>query len=88
VKNFSELMAARFFLGVFESGLFPGAVYYITTWYKRSETNFRIAILFTGNSFAGSFSGLLAYGIIRLDGKLRLKGWQWVCINSNCFLLL
>ncbi|CAB4417174.1 unnamed protein product [Rhizophagus irregularis] len=78
VKNFSELMSARFFLGAFESGLFPGAVYYITTWYKRSETNSRIAILFMGNSFAGSFSGLLAYGIVRLDGKLRLKGWQWL----------
>ncbi|RGB40946.1 major facilitator superfamily domain-containing protein [Rhizophagus diaphanus] len=52
VKNFSELMSA--------SGLFPGAVYYITT---RSETNSLIAILFMGNNFAGSFSGLLAYGI-------------------------
>ncbi|CAB4387090.1 unnamed protein product [Rhizophagus irregularis] len=78
VKNFSGLMSARFFLGAFESGLFPGAIYYITTWYKRSETNSRIAILFIGNSFAGSFSGLLAYGIVRLDGTLRLKGWQWL----------
>jgi MFS family permease len=81
VTNFSGLMAARFFLGVCEAGFFPGAIYYISTWYKRSETNSRIAILAVGPSFAGSFSGLLAYGIVRLDGKLHLKGWQWVCIK-------
>ena len=81
MTNFSGLMAARFFLGVCEAGFFPGAIYYISTWYKRSETNSRIAILAVGPSFAGSFSGLLAYGIVRLDGKSNLKGWQWVCIK-------
>jgi MFS family permease len=74
-------MSARFFLGACESGFFPGAVYYITTWYKRSETNSRIAILAIGTSFAGSFSGLLAFGIVRLDGVAQLQGWQWVCIK-------
>ncbi|CAG8442373.1 12895_t:CDS:10 [Funneliformis mosseae] len=78
VTNFSGVMAARFFLGVCEAGFFPGAIYYISTWYKRSETNSRIAILAVGPSFAGSFSGLLAYGIVRLDGWLHLKGWQWL----------
>ncbi|CAG8660469.1 2864_t:CDS:10 [Funneliformis caledonium] len=68
----------RFFLGVFESGLYPGVIYYITMWYQRSEQNFRIGLFTIGSSFAGSFSGLLAYGIVRLDGKLNLKGWQWL----------
>ncbi|GBB85091.1 hypothetical protein RclHR1_11670005 [Rhizophagus clarus] len=88
VKNFSGLMSARFFLGVCESGLFPGAVYYITTWYKRSETNSRIAILFIGNSFAGSFSGLLAYCIVRLDGKLHIKGWQWLFLIEGLMTIV
>ncbi|PKK79455.1 MFS general substrate transporter [Rhizophagus irregularis] len=88
VKNFAELMSARFFLGACESGLFPGAVYYITTWYKRSETNSRIAILFMGTSFAGSFSGLLAYSIVRLDGKLGLKGWQWIFIIEGLMTVI
>jgi MFS family permease len=74
-------MAARFFLGVFESGLFPGAIYYITTWYKRSETNTRIAIVFIGHSFAGCINSLISYGIVRLNGILGLNGWQWVCIK-------
>lgn len=37
VKNWSGLMAARFFLGVFESGLFPGVNYFISCWYRRDE---------------------------------------------------
>ncbi|RIA98946.1 major facilitator superfamily domain-containing protein [Glomus cerebriforme] len=89
VKNFSELMLARFFLGVCESGLFPGVIYFITRWYKRSEQNFRIALFTVGNSFAGSFSGLLAYCILRLlGGKLNLKGWQWLFLVEGVVTII
>ncbi|CAB4387089.1 unnamed protein product [Rhizophagus irregularis] len=88
VKDFAGLMTARFFLGAFESGLFPGAIYYITTWYKRSETNYRIAIFAIGTAIAGSFSGLLAYGIVRLDGWLHLKGWQWLFLIEGLITVL
>ena len=37
VKNFSGLVAVRFFLGAFESGLFPGLVYILTFWYRPEE---------------------------------------------------
>ncbi|KAG6143693.1 hypothetical protein E4U12_000729 [Claviceps purpurea] len=37
VKNWSGLMAARWFLGVAEAGLFPGVNYYLSCWYKRNE---------------------------------------------------
>ncbi|GET02796.1 MFS general substrate transporter [Rhizophagus clarus] len=78
VKNFGGLLVVRFFVGACEAGLAPGAVYYLATWYKRSELNARIAYCSIGNSFAGSFSGLLAFSLIKLEGKLNLKGWQWL----------
>lgn len=34
VKSYSGLLAARFFLGVFETGMFPGAFYLIGMWYR------------------------------------------------------
>jgi MFS family permease len=37
VTDWSGLMAARFFLGVTEAGLFPGVNYYLSCWYKRDE---------------------------------------------------
>ncbi|CAG8665012.1 18488_t:CDS:2, partial [Racocetra fulgida] len=56
-------MAARFFLGVFESGLAPGVTYYITKWYKKSEQTYRISLFFSGATIAGAFNGLLAFAI-------------------------
>lgn len=41
VHNWSGLMAARFFLGVTEAGLFPGVNYYISCWYRRDEVAIR-----------------------------------------------
>jgi MFS family permease len=41
VYNWSGLMAARWFLGLTEAGLFPGVNYYLSCWYKRSEFGVR-----------------------------------------------
>lgn len=41
VSNWSGLMAARWFLGLTEAGLFPGVNYYLSCWYKRSEFGVR-----------------------------------------------
>lgn len=106
VENYSGLLVARFFLGVAEAGLFPGANYITqvqscalpyskaikalniqptnrsirTTWYKRDELQFRMSIFYCAASLAGSFSGLLAYGIGFMDGIMGYSGWKWVFI--------
>jgi len=41
VTNWSGLMAARWFLGLAEAGLFPGVNYYLSCWYKRDEFGIR-----------------------------------------------
>ncbi len=45
VYNFSGLMAARWFLGLAEAGLFPGINYYLSCWYKREEFGVRAVSL-------------------------------------------
>ncbi|CAG8571722.1 8016_t:CDS:2, partial [Scutellospora calospora] len=80
VKNFSQLMVTRFLLGIFESGLFPGIIFYLTKWYKKSEQNYRIGVFFSGATIAGAFNGLLAFAITSLDSKYGLNGWQWLFI--------
>ncbi|KAL4062585.1 major facilitator superfamily domain-containing protein [Scleroderma citrinum] len=37
VQNFSGLMAMRWLLGMVEAGFFPGIIYYLSCWYKRSS---------------------------------------------------
>lgn len=61
VQNESGFLAARFFLGVAESGLFPGVTYYFSMWYKRRERQYRVALFFSAASLAGAFGGALAY---------------------------
>lgn len=61
VQNLTGFFIARFFLGVTESGLFPGVVYYFSMWYQRQERQFRISLFFGVAALAGSFGGILAY---------------------------
>lgn len=67
VTNMQAFFAARFFLGVCESGLFPGVVYYLSMWYKMEEQHFRISLFFSAASLAGAFGGILAWVSLRFQ---------------------
>lgn len=49
-------------------------------WYCRHEIQFRQALFFSAASVAGAFSGLLAFGISKMDGVGNLEGWRWIFI--------
>jgi hypothetical protein len=55
VRSYGELLHARAWLGVFESGLFPGVNYYLSCWYKRNEFGVRAAIFFSAAAVRSSF---------------------------------
>ncbi|KAL3448371.1 major facilitator superfamily domain-containing protein [Aspergillus insuetus] len=78
VKNFQGLVACRVILGIFEAGFFPGAVYIVSTWYPRHELQQRLAVFYTASAFSGALSGLLAFGIARMDGARGIAGWRWI----------
>ncbi|GAA5837962.1 hypothetical protein JCM9279_004084 [Rhodotorula babjevae] len=82
VTNYAGLLAARFFLGLTESALFP-CCYYLVSWYKRSESNVRIAIFFSSATLSGAFGGIAAYGLSRMHGVGGKPGWFWIfCIEG------
>ncbi|KAF8269773.1 major facilitator superfamily domain-containing protein [Lactarius quietus] len=70
----------RWMLGMMEAGMFPGVVYYLSCWYKRSELGIRIAIFFSAASLSGAFGGLLAAAISDMDGVGGKPGWAWIFI--------
>ncbi|EME78268.1 uncharacterized protein MYCFIDRAFT_190618 [Pseudocercospora fijiensis CIRAD86] len=80
VHNYEGLLAARWFLGLAEAGLFPGVNYYLSCWYKRSELGLRAATFFSAAALAGSFGGLLAAAIASMDGIGGKDGWAWIFI--------
>ncbi len=63
VQNFSGLLATRFFLGLFECGMFPGCFYLLGMWYRREDAQRRFSFFFSSTSLAGAFGGLLASAI-------------------------
>lgn len=62
-KDASGLLANRFFLGVSEAAIAPGLSVVVAMWYKRSEQPLRHGAWFLGNTSAGIFGGITAYGI-------------------------
>jgi MFS family permease len=48
----------------------------------------RISIFFSAASLSGAFSGLLAFGIVNLDGKGGKPGWAWIFILEGLFTCL
>ncbi|KAL3961126.1 hypothetical protein ACCO45_006243 [Purpureocillium lilacinum] len=80
VKDFKGLVICRVFLGITESGFFPGATYLLTVWYRRYEVQTRMVVFYASVSLSGAFSGLLAYAIQYMEGIAHLGGWSWIFI--------
>ncbi|RKF56222.1 putative transporter [Erysiphe neolycopersici] len=100
VSNWSGLMVARlsivnpilmhskWFLGLAEAGLYPGINYYLSCWYKRSELGIRAAVFFSAAAISGSFGGLLAAAIAKMDGLGKLTGWAWLFILEGSLTVI
>ncbi|KDQ53715.1 hypothetical protein JAAARDRAFT_39025 [Jaapia argillacea MUCL 33604] len=84
-QNYAGLLATRFFLGLFESVMFPGSFYILANFYRREESQKRFSFFFCSTTLAGAFGGLLASGIGKLDGARGLRGWRWVFIIEGAF---
>lgn len=80
VKDRGGLYTTRFFLGVTETGMFPGCFYLIGMWYKRNEAQRRFSFFFSSTSLAGAFGGLLAAAISKMDGMRGYSAWRWIFI--------
>lgn len=80
VHDYSGLLTTRFFLGVAETGMFPGCFYLIGMWYRREESQRRFSFFFSSTTLAGAFGGLLASAIGKLDGYNGMRAWKWIFI--------
>ncbi|KAH7029739.1 major facilitator superfamily domain-containing protein [Microdochium trichocladiopsis] len=78
--HWEQLAGIRVILGLFESGLFPGSVYLLSTWYTRYEVGVRYSVFYTVGTVASAFSGILAYGLTQMNGLANLAGWRWIFI--------
>lgn len=69
----------RLVLGLTEAPFYPGGIYLVSLFYTRKESATRLAIFYTGNMMASTFSGLIAAGVFAgLNGSHGLSGWRWL----------
>ncbi|KAI1458877.1 MFS general substrate transporter [Annulohypoxylon moriforme] len=80
VHSYASVTVVRLLLGVFEAGLFPGLVYYLTFWYKTEERSIRVAFILASATLAGAFGGAIAYGIGHMNRAGGLSAWRWLFI--------
>ncbi|CAG8961285.1 hypothetical protein HYFRA_00013564 [Hymenoscyphus fraxineus] len=73
-----QIYAVRFFIGLAESGFYPGMQYIIGRWYRKDELAKRSCLFHVSSALAAMFSGYLMTGMIQLDGIHGLAGWQWL----------
>lgn len=71
----------RFFCGMAESGVLPGAWYIIGSWYKKSEIGRRTSLFYFSATGGQMLSGIIQGGIYRsLKGHKGLASWRWLFI--------
>ncbi|OBT92466.1 hypothetical protein VE01_09606 [Pseudogymnoascus verrucosus] len=80
VNTYGQLLAVRAILGIAEAVFFPGAIYYLSAWYTKTELGKRIAGLYIAQQVGNAFGGLLAAAILHLDGVHNIAGWKWLFI--------
>jgi len=88
-QNFTEALLTRFFLGFVEASFFPGALFLLSKWYKRSELGLRTALLSCGLLISNAFGSLMASGILSgMQGKLGHAAWRWLFFIEGTLTIL
>ncbi len=73
--DFPTLLAARFFLGLFEAGCLPLFSVITSQWYRRAEQPLRVAAWYGTNGIATIVASALSYGLGHIQSPL-LESWQ------------
>lgn len=83
VRGEYSFYALRALLGVAEAGLYPGVVYFLSTWFP-AEYRARIGGFFWLSIPLSTVIGAPVSGLILgLDGVLGLHGWMWLFVLES-----
>ena len=78
VADVWSFMAARTLLGIAEAGFFPGMIVYLTYWIPAADRARAGALFMMAAPVAVIIGAPLSEALLKLDGALGLKGWQWL----------
>ncbi len=80
VVNKPQYVAARFLLGIAESGFFPGVIFYLTLWLPRSMRSRIMALFMLAVPLCNCIGSPISAHLLLLDRVGGLRGWQWLFV--------
>jgi len=79
VETPTQFYVARFLLGVFEAGFFPGIILYFTYWYPSVRRGQVIATFMSATTIVSVITGPLCGAMLKyFHGVNGWHGWQWL----------
>jgi MFS transporter, ACS family, tartrate transporter len=70
----------RLMLGAAEAGFFPGIIFYLTLWFPAIYRARIIGYFMAAGPLATVIGAPLSGLLLRMDGVMGLRGWQWLFI--------
>jgi len=83
VHSRTSFYSMRLLLGIAEAGYFPGAVYFLSLWFPAKERARAIGWFYVSLPLASTVMGALAGALLGLNGRLGLRGWQWLFLAEG-----
>lgn len=76
-----QFYVLRFFIGAFESAAWPGVMYCLGSWYRKSELSRRSGLFVMSGVIGQMFSGYLQAALFSgMHGKGGMSAWRWLFI--------
>ncbi|GAA5804435.1 hypothetical protein HPULCUR_009928 [Helicostylum pulchrum] len=76
-RTYSQLLALRFLLGLFEGVTYPCIYIVMNTLYRRSEQSACWGFLGVGTGMGTVFGVVIAYGLSYMEGIAGFRAWRW-----------
>src|SRR6202012_6190312 len=78
-----QFYLVRFLLGAAEAGFFPGVIYYLGLWFPDAWRGRAVSRFYVAAPLASVVMGAVAGGLLGLDGRFGLHGWQWLLMAEG-----
>ncbi|KAE9390372.1 MFS general substrate transporter [Gymnopus androsaceus JB14] len=78
IKNRGGYLTVRCMIGLTEGGVIPATLIYLGSFYRSTELATRLAWFWGVQTIASAVSGLMASGLLQLQGVGGLEGWKWL----------
>ncbi|KAJ4463463.1 MFS general substrate transporter [Lentinula lateritia] len=78
IKDKGGYLTVRCMIAVTEGGVIPATLIYLGSFYRSTELATRLAWFWGVQTIASAVSGLMASGLLQLQGVSGLEGWKWL----------